>query len=179
MEVALAAGFEEVVNDPWLWRHGLRVGVGVAPKPWVEVAVAGVWYPIGETMGCESPYYKDATCELWYHTSPMVLRGQLQATARILPVVGQIGRWTVWVGGHAGFALVRAWDHGDEPALQVEDPDPRPWYPGPVAGLTAEIEDGRVGVRARFEQVHHVGDDSVTGERLEQTLGLEVLFWIR
>src|SRR5687768_2757105 len=45
VDFAVAAGLEEVVNDPLLWRHGVRAGLALAPAPYVEVAVAVAYYP--------------------------------------------------------------------------------------------------------------------------------------
>src|SRR5688572_28593119 len=106
METALVVGFEEVVNDPHVWRHGVRVGVGVAPVQWVEVAVAGVYYPITGFDPCGGGDFKPSACEAPYFFPPSRLMGQLQAVARVLPIYGEVAGCWIWVGGHAGFALV-------------------------------------------------------------------------
>ncbi len=184
----LSSGLETVTNDPFVIRNGARLGFSVSPAPWVEVGLAGVWFPIlGASGSADDPDWTPLTKQLLTENSvsPDIskLAFEIQGVLRIRALSYDYSAWTLSMGAFAGAAVVSTRD--DPYALQVDASDPtfaataNQWHPGPVGGLYWDLGIRYVAFRLRLEWVGYT--ETINSTTLEMKnnalLGGEVFVW--
>jgi hypothetical protein len=181
----VSAGLEAVVNDPFVYRRGLRYGLAFAPAEGFEVGIAGGWYPSLGSGGCADPDWTAKSCALLEeasiapHISKLIWQGQ--ATVRLLPLRVDMGRWRTAVGLLAGFGFVAT--HDDLVTFQNDEADAlateRQLHPTTVAGWLGEVREEHLGVRLRMEYLTYI--EVLEGTELEMKRNLfaggEVMWW--
>ncbi len=181
--IGLHAGADWVVNDPFIKRRGLHVGLEYAPVPVFSAGILLAGYPdLGQAD------WKPLTTQLVEENqvspdlSRVMARGEL--VARFTPIRREGEHIATNVGLHVGFGAVRTKD--DLTAMQAEN-DPVALstqielHPTLLYGLTAELRtDYVVGLRVRAEHLLYV--ETVNGTTLERKnnrfFGLELTAWL-
>jgi len=172
--VALSVGVEGVVNDPFLFRNGGRVGVTVSPAAWVEVGTVVAYYPF---MGVDSDWksLSEPILRKYGHYDYRFLEGQWQTVARVHALRARLGRdWRAGFGLSAGVTVAMT---GSEyfglDQLRV--------HLGPSLGAFWEAGKGPFTVRLRYEHDAYVQTVYDTALELKNNaiVGLEGMWWVR
>lgn len=182
--VALSVGADGVFNDTFQDSVAARVGVHLAPVPWVEVGASFSYAPEWPFEPASGMLSKNLPEQL--RVSPDISRIVMngQAVVRVRALSYQSGAWTVGMGALGGAALVNTQD--DDKALQVDPSDPyftdsaNQIHLGSVIGAYFDIQRRHFGVRARVE--HMTYSETINAVTLEHKstgfLGAEVFVWL-
>lgn len=172
--VALSVGVEGVVNDPFLFRNGGRVGVTVSPAAWVEVGTAVAYYPF---MDVDSDWksLSEPIFRKYGHYDHLFLIGQWQTVARVHALRARLGRdWRGGFGLSAGCTVAMTTsEYSGLDQLRV--------HLGPSLGAFWEAGKGPFTLRLRWEHDAYIQTaDGTTLELKDNALvGLEGMWWVR
>lgn len=170
----LSLGLESVVNDPFVYRNGARLGLSADLGRWVSLEASAGGYPV---LGRAD--YNAFTRRLLDQMGVKPDISRVVASGRTSVVAwpvrsGDEHRWTR-LGAGAGAALFHTWDELDEE--RVDDPSSlRQTHPGALAEVRAEAWLGDVGLRVRLETGWY--REEVQGAELDKYptwLGVEAL----
>ncbi len=164
VRVGGAAGFETVVNDVFQVERGLRLGLLVAPRPFLEIEAAATWFPYSDLPGAENPTWSALSKQLLttnsFSADMSFLTSKQTLVIRILPFEAPMGaNGRTGVGAHAGYGVVHTRDNlealqgeGEASAMLTE----KQWHPGPVWGLDGFVTWGMVGLRVNLELLSYL-----------------------
>lgn len=186
-QVGVSLGGESVLNDPFLNRGGPRLGVDIAPAPWIRVTTAFTWFPVLGQGGESDPDWSRLSKQLLMESSVSPDISKIDWTWQTLLAARlyayEAGDWTFGVGLHTGLGAIHSVD--DATALQVDPSDPsflasaRQVHFGPVYGAYWEARVEHVGVRMRLEHLAYI--ETINGSTLEMknnlVLGGECTTW--
>ncbi len=190
LRIGGSVGLEEVVNDPFLNRRGLRFGGSLAPVPWIEGGSSLIWFPVlGQEGNPNDPDWKPLVSQLLENSSvsPDIskITFSWQNVFRIRAIEADLDEnWSAGAGLEAGFHLTHTKD--DAVALSVDADDPEyaatasEWHGGPLGGVFLQVGTERVRLRFRVERVQYI--ETVKSTTLEMkgnnVLGGEVMLWL-